>query len=282
MKNSHLKNALISGAVAVFFGVVLLGTNAVFGAPTYAPPGAGVGPTFTGLTVGGTIGIGAGSEIFFADNGQIRSKDDNHAIVFDRVNNKFVIREYGDINFFSGYRSGDTAPAVSFPATAGGDEIKLVDSGPQIQFEDTNGDDYWLHVNDGRFYILWDEGDDGDWDSPYPVYFQGRNANFGGDASFGGHVDAGSIGNFYQTWSSEITIPKSGVGTVQVDCPTGVAVSCNWWTTFTGTVISGGVFKHDVPPFGSPETCKGHAKNMSGAPITNAFKVGAVCFDSGA
>lgn len=58
MKNNHFKNALISGACAIISGVLLLGANAVFGeAPTHEPPGTGIAPTFTGLTVNGTAAL---------------------------------------------------------------------------------------------------------------------------------------------------------------------------------------------------------------------------------
>lgn len=61
MKNKYLnlKNALISATVAVFTGVLLLGVTVALGeAPTYDPPGAGVSPTFSGLTVEGDATIG--------------------------------------------------------------------------------------------------------------------------------------------------------------------------------------------------------------------------------
>lgn len=49
-----------------------------------------------------TLHINADNEIFFADNGKIRSRDDNHSIVFDRENDIFNINEYGDIKFNGG------------------------------------------------------------------------------------------------------------------------------------------------------------------------------------
>ncbi len=44
----------------------------------------------------------ANNEIFFNDNGQIRSHDDAHRILFRREENIMEIREYGDIIFSSG------------------------------------------------------------------------------------------------------------------------------------------------------------------------------------
>jgi len=62
---------------------------------------------------GGNLQIDANQEIFFADNGQIRSTDNNHRILFRRSENKLELREYGDIIFSSGATTGvETARAV--------------------------------------------------------------------------------------------------------------------------------------------------------------------------
>jgi len=74
MKNRRLKNVLISAVVAVFTGVLLLGVNAAIGAdPDYDPPGTGVSPTFTGLTVTGDISNSSNTD----------SLDMEGAVVFD-------------------------------------------------------------------------------------------------------------------------------------------------------------------------------------------------------
>jgi hypothetical protein len=44
----------------------------------------------------------SGREIFFQDNGQIRSLDQNHRLVFNRANNRLELYEIGDILFFTG------------------------------------------------------------------------------------------------------------------------------------------------------------------------------------
>ncbi len=50
---------MISVCSAVFVGVLLLGINAAVGdAPGYDPPGTGISPTFTGLTVGDDVSVG--------------------------------------------------------------------------------------------------------------------------------------------------------------------------------------------------------------------------------
>ncbi len=60
----------------------------------------------THLNVNGNVNIGSGKEIFFADNGQIRSLDNNHRIIFDRSNDVMELREYGKIVFSPGATSG--------------------------------------------------------------------------------------------------------------------------------------------------------------------------------
>jgi len=54
----------------------------------------------------GNIRLDIGYEIFFTDNGQIRSYDDHHRILFRRTENKLELREHGDIIFSSGATSG--------------------------------------------------------------------------------------------------------------------------------------------------------------------------------
>lgn len=56
---------------------------------------------------------GDNNEFFFSDNGQIRSLDNNHRILFRRSENKMELREYGDIIFSPGATTGaETAKAV--------------------------------------------------------------------------------------------------------------------------------------------------------------------------
>ncbi|MBW2990013.1 hypothetical protein KY358_06890 [Candidatus Woesearchaeota archaeon] len=59
-----------------------------------------------------------------------------------------------------------------------GNELRIEHTSPQIKFTDTDHEDYWIHANSDRLYFLWDELDDGDWDSPHPLYLHGRNAYF--------------------------------------------------------------------------------------------------------
>ncbi|MBD2385021.1 LamG domain-containing protein [Cylindrospermum sp. FACHB-282] len=56
--------------------------------------------------LGGSLHFSSNQEIFFADNGQIRSFDNNHRILFRRNENKMELREYGDLIFSPGATSG--------------------------------------------------------------------------------------------------------------------------------------------------------------------------------
>lgn len=88
---------------------------------------------------GGDIRLDSGKEIFFEDNGQIRSSDDNHRILFRRSENKMELREYGDIVFSPGSRPAtpETAKATitsagHFKTTGGIGAFSSVTGTPQI------------------------------------------------------------------------------------------------------------------------------------------------------
>jgi hypothetical protein len=54
------------------------------------------------------------NEIYFQDNGEIRSGDDNHRIIFDRSNNNLELREFGNILFSPGATTGQRTQTVTF------------------------------------------------------------------------------------------------------------------------------------------------------------------------
>jgi hypothetical protein len=65
------------------------------------------------LHVGGNLRIKGDQEIFFEENGQIRSVDNNHRILFRRSEQKLELREYGSIIFSPGATEGkETAKVV--------------------------------------------------------------------------------------------------------------------------------------------------------------------------
>lgn len=68
------------------------------------------------LDIEGNVRITKNEEIFFADNGQIRSLDDNHRLLFRRGENVLELREYGRIVFSAGATKGqETASVVVQP-----------------------------------------------------------------------------------------------------------------------------------------------------------------------
>ncbi len=67
-----------------------------------------------GIRINRTESASSDNEILFADNGQIRSLDDNHRIIFDRENNIMEMREHGDIVFSPGAEKGIRTQKVTF------------------------------------------------------------------------------------------------------------------------------------------------------------------------
>jgi Chaperone of endosialidase len=61
---------------------------------------------------GGDIRLDEGREIMFGDSGQIRSFDNNHRILFRRIEGKLELREYGSIIFSPGATAGNETAKV--------------------------------------------------------------------------------------------------------------------------------------------------------------------------
>jgi uncharacterized coiled-coil protein SlyX len=78
----------------------------------------GIGTTAPGQKLhisAGNLQMDSGHEIYFGDNGQIRSMDDNHRILFRRADNKMELREFGNIVFSPGATVGlETAHVIMF------------------------------------------------------------------------------------------------------------------------------------------------------------------------
>lgn len=79
-----------------------------------------------------TDNMSANNELYFADNGQIRSYDDNHRIVFNREGNEMNFTEWGPINFFAErqYVNWELIDSASH-VTINGDGITIHNGRPQ-------------------------------------------------------------------------------------------------------------------------------------------------------
>jgi hypothetical protein len=121
------------------------------------------------LHVNGNLRIEGDEEIFFTENGQIRSADDNHRILFRRSEQKLELREYGSLIFSPGSTDGkETAKAVMLAngnvgigAPQPERHLHVKGAGDQevmIESTDTNGVKWTLQSsagdNAGRFEIV--------------------------------------------------------------------------------------------------------------------------------
>jgi hypothetical protein len=95
-------------------------------------------PGGTGLT-GGDLQLDSNHEIFFKDNGQIRSLDNNHRILFRRSENKLEIREIGDLIFSPGATAGNETAKVVM-AASGNVGIGTTTPGFPLSFASVLGD----------------------------------------------------------------------------------------------------------------------------------------------
>ena len=91
-------------------------------------------------------------------------------------------------NFLQGIVAGDgltktgttSSPTINVDSTImrtnGTANLSIANSAPSIKFTDwsTGADDFWIHINQGNFYVLTDREDDGSYGTPHPL--QIRNA----------------------------------------------------------------------------------------------------------
>ena len=109
------------------------------------------------ISDGGSLLVLKGKEIFFSDNGQIRSLDNNHRILFRRDENKMELREYGDIIFSSGSTGGQETSrmvinragkvGVGTATPLGSLHVIVPDSGVFFEFP---GKGTWVFQSDGN------------------------------------------------------------------------------------------------------------------------------------
>ncbi|MCH7575326.1 MAG: hypothetical protein IIA59_09400 [Candidatus Marinimicrobia bacterium] len=130
---------------------------------------------------------GDNDEIFFTDNGQIRSLDNNHRILFRRSENKMELREYGDLIFSPGATAGMETAKVIMKANG---NVGIGTTDPQA----TAGG---LHVAGTTYF-----GSSYGLNSHFPwtdrnVYITGDNIFFrrGSDASWANRMTINNDGN---------------------------------------------------------------------------------------
>nr|MDZ8124263.1 hypothetical protein [Nostoc sp. CmiVER01] len=85
---------------------------------------------------GGNIRLDSNSELCFADNGQIRSLDDNHRILFNNTQNQMELREKGDLIFSPGSLAEEEATKVVFLANG---NVGVGTTKPEVKLH-INGD----------------------------------------------------------------------------------------------------------------------------------------------
>jgi hypothetical protein len=83
-----------------------------------------------GIQISQSDDASSNNELYFQDNGQIRSLDDNHRIIFDRANNILELREFGDVVFSSGATSGTRTQTVTFTSNG---NVGIGTTGPNNQ-----------------------------------------------------------------------------------------------------------------------------------------------------
>jgi len=164
--------------------------------------------------ISGSLGIHAGCEIMFSDDGQIRSKDDCHRILFRRNDSKMELREYGDIVFSSGSTGGQETSKM---VIHGSGNVGIGSTKPEFKL-DVNGT-----VRLGGFTteeknewpnIVWCRDIDKGWDEGLMKH--GKSDGFFGRAGFGVHIhESRSFELFSTNWKPLLGV-EGGTGNTSI------------------------------------------------------------------
>lgn len=188
MENRNFKKALPYLASAVICGVVLISAGSVFGNnPEVNPPGLGVNPTFTGLTVNGPV----------VTNGPLTTTG--------------TLTVNGDANIGRG-------------------DIQLIDK--SIIFWDRDGEDIHGQLS----------GNTMNPNTPNAKKVLQLSGNLRlinpGSLITSGSVSAGSVGKFYRSRSTLMTVGTNANLAAQISaCPVGTTISCSVQPTAVGALL---------------------------------------------
>jgi hypothetical protein len=107
-------NALVLGAVSgACNGWFTANTNVGIGTPSPQAPLDVAAEGGIRISLTDSAFTNDNNELFFQDNGEIRSYDHNHRIIFDRPNNILEMREFGNIIFSPGANTGQRTQTVT-------------------------------------------------------------------------------------------------------------------------------------------------------------------------
>lgn len=203
MKNKYLnlRNALISATVAVFTGVLLLGVTVALGeAPTYDPPGDGVSPTFSGvtveteLTVGDELVVTGPNAKIGGDNAGMYAKSGYDLLLATEDPNNWI-QLLTDVVISGDLYGGNGNTPVNIPdgiTTGGNVEIAgdlMVD---KIGYKGLNIDDALHLLNNLNLYgnKLWSDNIDAGGDEAIVIE---DDLNITGSTTFGTVAEPGSV-----------------------------------------------------------------------------------------
>ena len=187
---------------------------------TYVGQGASAGT----LKVGTTADlIGAGNTVW-------------HTGTLTTTNKANYDTAYGWGNHASaGYITASNSAITNKLPLAGGTmtgQLTLSGSSPQLKFTDTTSgaDDFWIHCNSDRFYVLTDRDDNGSWDGSHPLELTNSNSQ---GYLYGARLFAENYHPNADKWTTARTITLGGdlTGNVSIDGSANV--------TLTATVADG-------------------------------------------